>query len=97
MRRGQAAPASDFYCTRCGSLGIPIARKAGRGREAGHLKKLYCCKCKTETNHVECKSNTHYSYCDFLIEYKYGNFDVDGNRKEPYPQFRNKLYKEGVL
>ena len=30
----------DFYCTSCGKKGIPIVRKAGAGRESGHLKKL---------------------------------------------------------
>ena len=34
---------SDFYCTECGRKGIPIIRIAGKEREAGHLKKLYCC------------------------------------------------------
>ncbi len=36
---------SDFYCTKCGRKGIPIARKQGQQREPGHLKKLYCLAC----------------------------------------------------
>ena len=31
---------SEFYCCKCGTKGIPIARKKGKAREAGHLKKL---------------------------------------------------------
>ena len=36
---------SKMYCCNCGKEGLPIARKAGRYREAGHLKKLYCIHC----------------------------------------------------
>lgn len=44
---------SEFYCTRCGTKGMPLARKMGKQRENGHLKKIYCLHCKMETNHVE--------------------------------------------
>lgn len=44
---------SDFYCTCCGTKGMPLARKMSRQRAAEHLKKLYCIKCKQEVNHVE--------------------------------------------
>lgn len=87
---------STFYCTCCGKRGIPIARKRGQGREAGHLKKLYCLNCKREVNHVECKEFTHYTEEDFLFEFNHGNFAEDGTRKKTYSQLRDELYKQGV-
>jgi hypothetical protein len=80
---------SDFYCTKCGNKGIPIARKKGQEREAGHLKKIFCLKCQEETNHVECKSFSHYEYVDFLFEFENGNFTETGKRKMPYGEFKH--------
>ena len=87
---------SEFYCCKCGTKGIPIARKKGKAREAGHLKKLYCLKCGKETNHAECKEFTHYSKTDFEFERQYGNFDENQNRILDYGLFRNKMHNEGV-
>ena len=87
---------STFYCIKCGTKGIPIVRKRGKAREAGHLKKLYCLKCGKEINHVECKEFTHYTKHDFDLERKYGNFDENQNRIMPYGLFRNKIHNEGV-
>lgn len=78
----------EFYCTICGSQGIPIARQKGRERAAGHLKKLFCLKCNQETNHIECKPFSKYTYEDFLIEFNYGNFDKEGNRVRTYGQLK---------
>jgi len=83
---------SQFFCTRCGKLGIPIQRKNGRKREAGHLKKLWCLNCKDEVNHVEVKMGTHYSKEDFDLEFTYGNFDEKGNRIYPYGIFKTKVH-----
>lgn len=88
---------SEFYCTKCGNKGIPIVRRAGRGREAGHLKKLWCIYCKEEHNFCETKEFTHYSKEDFDLEFKYGNFASDGTRKMSYGEFRCKLNSEGLL
>ena len=89
---------NDFYCIRCGRLGIPISRRAGHGREAGHLKVLYCLNCKAEVNFCEIKHGaTRYTYQDFLLEYENGNFDEKGNRKKSYGQFKQDLVKEGKL
>lgn len=74
----------DFYCTQCHNKGIPIPRKPGAEREAGHLKRLYCIYCGKETNHVECRANTKYTYYDFLTEVEYNNFNSDGTRKYQY-------------
>ena len=48
MAKNQKTMTSEFYCTKCGGRGIPIARKTGKQREAGHLKKLYCIQCRME-------------------------------------------------
>ena len=78
MSKGKAS-LSDFYCTHCGSRGIPIVRKAGQSREPGHLKKLFCLKCKTETNHAEVRPYGSYRYENFLEEYSLGRF-FEGKR-----------------
>lgn len=88
---------SDFYCVKCGKKGLPIWRKKGKEREAGHLKKLYCIYCKEEINHVECKPFTHYTYEDFLFEKENGNFDEQQNRILPYGLFKDKMNKEGMI
>lgn len=87
---------SDFYCTRCGRQGIPIARRLGAEREAGHLKKLFCLSCKQEVNHVECKQFSRYTKEDFFVEYLNNNFNEDGTRKMTYGELKQKLNKEGV-
>lgn len=82
---------SKFYCVLCGNKGLPVWRKTGNEREAGHLKKLYCFKCGKETNHAECKENTHYQFEDFQIEFEYGNFLEDGTRKQKYGELRSQI------
>lgn len=68
---------SDFYCVKCGQKGIPIARKIGSQREAGHLKKLYCINCGQEVNHAEVRPFGAYNYDDFKLEYDLGRFVDD--------------------
>lgn len=84
---------SEFYCCNCGHKGIPIIRKRGSEREAGHLKKIYCLHCNKEFNHVECKPYTHYTHEDFLIEFNNHNFDKDGNRIMSYGELKEKIRK----
>ena len=88
---------SDFYCTKCGKKGLPIARRVGSQREAGHLKKLYCIYCKEEVNHAEVRPFGDYNYEDFLVEFRNGNFDNEGNRILPYRQFFAELRKKEEL
>lgn len=88
---------SVFYCTKCGQKGMPVLRRKGAEREAGHLKKLYCLNCKQEVNHVETKEWTKYDHDCFLLEFEYGNFDEEGNRKIQYGFFKDKLVKEGII
>ena len=75
----QKTTTSEFYCTKCGRRGIPIARKIGKQREAGHLKKLYCPFCREEINHAEIRPFGEYNYEDFKLEFELGRF-VDGNK-----------------
>lgn len=70
---------SDFYCTECGKKGMPLARKIGSQREAGHLKKLYCIYCQKEVNHAEIRPFGDYNYEDFKLEYDLGRF-VEGQK-----------------
>ena len=70
---------SDFYCTICGKKGIPIVRKPGQQKEAGHLKKLFCLNCQKETNHAEIRPFGSYTLNDFQEEFKLGRF-VEGNK-----------------
>ena len=88
---------NNFYCTLCGTKGIPIVRQKGKEREQGHLKKLWCLKCIKETDHAEVKPDGKYTYDDFLLEFNNGNFDENGNRILPFGIFKNKLIKEGVI
>ena len=48
---------NDFYCMKCGNKGIPISRPKSLKREKMHRKKLYCCTCREEVNHIECKNS----------------------------------------
>lgn len=88
---------SQFFCTKCGNEGIPILRRTGKARKAGHLKKLWCLNCKQEVNHVEVKEFTYYDKSCFDLEFKYGNFDENGNRKMKFEDFKLMKKKEGII
>lgn len=75
----------DFYCTQCGTKGIPIDR-AKHIRESGHLKYLFCLSCGCITNHAECVEGSKYDYEAFLLEFNLGNFDENGKRVLPLAQ-----------
>ena len=80
---------SDFYCTKCGQKAMTLPRKKGKGKEAGHLKKLYCPHCAdTQHNCVEIKEHSqYYTLGTFRLEFENGNFDEEGNRKETWKKF----------
>lgn len=88
----QATVLSEFYCTKCGNKGIPIMRRKGAEREAGHLKRIFCLKCQQEWNHAECKPFSHYDHEDFLVEFEHNNFDEKGNRKMPYGELKGMIH-----
>lgn len=79
---------NEFYCAICHNKGIPVIRRKGAEREAGHLKKLFCLTCGKETNHVECRPWSGYTYDDFLIEIEHSNFTDDGQRKVSYGELK---------
>lgn len=82
---------NEFYCCICGNKGIPIPRRKGAEREAGHLKKLFCLTCQRETNHCECRPWDGYTREDFWTEYYNGNFDKNGNRIRTYGELRRMI------
>lgn len=43
---------SNLFCEKCGST-FPIMRQKGYGREKGHVKHVWCIKCKEVTAHLE--------------------------------------------
>lgn len=89
---------SRMFCCNCGREGVPVTRKSGHYREAGHLKKLYCIYCGKEWNHAEVRPMySDYNYEDFKLEMEYHNFDEEGNRKKPYRIFRGDLKKKGLI
>ena len=89
---------SDFYCTQCGNLGLPVVRSARHTREPGHLKKLYCPKCHIQQNMVEIRPFGKYNYEDFQIEFQYGNFDKDGQRIDPsWKHFIAEVKQKGLI
>jgi NAD-dependent SIR2 family protein deacetylase len=51
---------SYFYCNECGNA-FPVPR-VKKQREKGHIKNLYCIKCKSRTHHTEVRD------CDFILE-----------------------------
>ena len=99
MKWGRQATFNNrFFCTKCGREGIPLSRKSSKGREAGHLKKLYCFNCRQEVNHIEIKEWTHYDFNDFAAEFYGDNFDTNGKRKLEIGEFKKKInsqYKQG--
>lgn len=43
---------STLICPKCNNKAY-IWRPSGKKRKTGHLKKLYCYKCKIKINHIE--------------------------------------------
>lgn len=86
---------SEFYCVKCGNKVFDIWRRKGAERNAGHLKRLYCLKCKEEINCCEIKFGCiNYTYEDFLLEFEGKNFNDNGERILPFGEFKQKLIKE---
>ena len=49
---------SEVYCSDCGSM-TTVPRKKNKQREKGHVKDLWCIRCKTTTKHVEKRAMDH--------------------------------------
>lgn len=78
--RNKNVAISEMYCTQCGNKGVPIPRRVGQYREAGHLKNLFCLYCGKETNHVEVRPFGSYSIENFQEEFQLGRFLENGQR-----------------
>jgi len=48
---------SRFFCISCGQEGMPIWRKVSKQHKAGHMKGLYCIRCRMVINHYEAKTD----------------------------------------
>lgn len=70
---------TEFFCTRCGHK-HSIHRKDNKRKKSGHLKKLYCIRCKEEVNAVEFGAYSSYTPQDFVKEYLFNNFSEEGDR-----------------
>ena len=66
---------NDFYCIQCGQKGLPVQRKQGKARGVFHRKKLWCCNCKVEINHVEVRND--YERDCFKEMYENGDFRTE--------------------
>lgn len=95
--QGSVITDHNFYCAKCGQRNYSVARVAGKERENGHLKKLWCYNCKEEVNCCEIfPFSEKYTKEMFDLEFQYGNFDEEQNRILPTRQFIAKLRSEGV-
>lgn len=52
---------SILFCVDCGNA-FPIQRRSGRGRKRGHIKHLWCIRCKRVQPHSENKRITRKEY-----------------------------------
>ena len=62
----------DFYCLQCGTKGLPIMRKIGKQHGIFHRKKLWCCNCKVEINHMEIRNQQEKEI--FMEGFKNGDY-----------------------
>lgn len=59
---GKSITESDFYCTVCGRRGLMLPRRAGKQRNKGHIKHMWCIHCRQICPHLEVRD------CDYTIE-----------------------------
>lgn len=64
MNKRKKHQATELICPFCKNIQT-IYRSSGHLKEAGHLKRLYCYKCKKVTNHVELKDRCYFEVKDF--------------------------------
>jgi len=69
------ATSTDLICLQCGNV-TSIFRRNCKGKKLGHIKPLWCYKCKDVTNHYEVKDIDK-----FLLKYLY-NECISIDRKE---------------
>ena len=67
----------DFYCINCGNKGLPVFRNNGRLHSSFHRKKLWCCYCKTECNHIEIRNQEEKE--TFMEAFNNGEYKEEAN------------------
>lgn len=75
-KTGSQTELHQFFCTKCGHEGIPIQRPTANKKEKKHLKKLFCSRCQSETNHCEIAPNGFYGVSDFEKDFVLGRFTL---------------------
>lgn len=55
----QMTTPSNLKCEECSSI-FPVARKRAKRKEVGHIKHVWCIKCKNETAHTV--QSSEYAY-----------------------------------
>lgn len=71
MKRGPTE-IHRFFCPRCGTENVPLARKKSKLKEKEHKKKLYCYKCNILINQIECRNDEEVSL--FKLKFKNGEY-----------------------
>lgn len=75
---------TDLVCTECGNV-AQIRRRCKRLREVGHIKDLWCYKCKKVTKHFEVRDIGKFIYEENL------NSEVEGLKDD---ERRGKVLKK---
>jgi len=79
MRNGTRIVETRLICPRCNNVQT-IYRKASSKRKFGHLKYLWCYKCKRRINHFEiCDEMIEEDKMDLKDLISYGYYDEDRN------------------
>lgn len=67
MARKQKMFYSNLVCNKCGNA-FKVPRKRAKKREEGHIKHMYCIKCKEITAHIEDNRSESEKYWDSVQE-----------------------------
>ncbi|WXX02939.1 ribosome associated inhibitor A [Staphylococcus phage LJLAME001] len=67
MKKRQKMFHSNLVCSKCGNT-FTVPRKRAQRREEGHIKHLYCIKCKCTTAHIEDNRTESEKYWDRVQE-----------------------------
>ena len=90
MNMKKKMKSSTMKCTQCGTE-YTIQRVVGKEKECGHLKKVWCVKCRKDTNHVEL--GAHYFRQDYYMEVLTNNFSPEGEREKSLGELKKELAK----
>lgn len=68
MRKRRYMVTSNFVCPECGMI-MPLPRNHGNRRESGHIKDLYCPRCKETRKFTEIARKNAYTTLDGKVIY----------------------------